>query len=78
MMLSVPQACSVQVVKDELEKVLGGSGRGLIEVLAQNTPAVIKEKIRKLVRRADIPADIPTWYLPNTNGSGQHSSFTHI
>ena len=29
MATSVPQACSIEVVNDELENVLDGSGRGL-------------------------------------------------
>jgi len=46
------------VVNDELENVLDGSGRGLNEVLSENTPATTEEKNRKLVRIAGISVEI--------------------
>ena len=78
MATSVPQACSIAVVNDELENVLDGSGRGLNEVLSENTPATTEEKNRKLVRIAGISVEIWTGYLPNTDCSGLHFAFTHI
>jgi hypothetical protein len=47
MATSVPQACSIAAVNDELENVLNGSGRGLNEVLSENTPVASEEKIKK-------------------------------
>jgi len=77
MATSVPQACSIAVV-NELENVLDGSGRGLNEVLSENTPAASEGKNRKPVRIAGIPVEIRTGYLPNTDCSGLHFAFTHI
>ena len=48
MATSVPQACSIAVVNNELENVLDGSDRGVNEVLSENTPATTEEKIENL------------------------------
>jgi hypothetical protein len=56
MATSVPQARSISVVNDELKTVLDGSGRGLNEVLSENTPAATEGKKKKTCKNSQYPS----------------------